>query len=573
MFQFIKSIFTREKSLKGKLSIQNAAKGDATALYAGDELSFAVDGAETKTTLQIKDIKDLVLKAGTLRFSVHDKKYAFEAEDVQRLYAVLHPLVASSYIFETPNVTYLVYNALTRMFDAYEQPVVLRIFEDIVYYMRIEDPASIVHFEEISTSTQYYVDEAGKSFVWSTYSDGRFYTFCLRFSGADEFLAFRKAYVDSCYRSINNKDAYDYDKGLYSNISVYDEPAADAARGYEDDVEQAEENDDIADCIGSATAAGAEAARAAPADSNELLVMGNSQCFVTRGASLGVFDLNPDELKFRLQVKNVLDEPQKILTHNGDSSLLVLDRNDRSHLGLMDLNRGEIVEKWDMHTNVNDYFNSTKYADNGTLVGLSDYSLFRIDPRASERVVAKKEYKCKNEFSCGAATEQGHIAVASHKGDLRLYDKIDKRAKTLLPGFGDPVLGVDTSKDGRLVLCTCKSYILLFRVDANYAKNSKDAVPVRLQLKPQHLALFSDNISFSPAKFDQEDSVIISSTGRYIIKWKVDDVLKSQTYRYTLKSLGERVVDEDFITNGSDIVVATKNDVRKLNESDLRRPN
>ena len=47
-----------------------------------------------------------------------------------------------------------------------------------------------------------------------------------------------------------------------------------------------------------------------------------------------------------------------------------------------------------------------------------------------------KQYVVKNEFSCGATTGKGELAVASSKGDIRLYDKLDKRAKTLLPGFG-----------------------------------------------------------------------------------------------------------------------------------------
>jgi len=328
----------------------------------------------------------------------------------------------------------------------------------------------------------------------------------------------------------------------------------------------------------SSTAGGAPCDAAAPGNavapddvSNKLLIMGNGQCYITRGTSLGVFDLNQEDVKFRTHIKDALNDPVKIITHNGDTSLLVLDKNDSRHLGLMDLARGEIVEKWDMGAAVNDYFDSTKHSNDNTLVGLSDYSLFRIDPRAAERVVTRKEYKCKNEFSCGAATGRGDIAVASRRGDLRLYDKIDKRAKTLLPGFGDAVLGVDTSKDGGLVLCTYKSYLLLFQVGSNYSKNSKDSSPIRLQLKPQHLAILTEEISFSPAKFDLEDSVIITSTGRYIIKWRVADVLGGMVYSYTIRSLGERVVDEDFIVDGRDVVVATRNNVKKIGEGELRR--
>jgi hypothetical protein len=40
-------------------------------------------------------------------------------------------------------------------------------------------------------------------------------------------------------------------------------------------------------------------------------------------------------------------------------------------------------------------------------------------------------------LTIGATTTgKGDLAVASAKGDIRLYDKIDKKAKTQLPGLG-----------------------------------------------------------------------------------------------------------------------------------------
>jgi hypothetical protein len=40
-----------------------------------------------------------------------------------------------------------------------------------------------------------------------------------------------------------------------------------------------------------------------------------------------------------------------------------------------------------------------------------------------------KQYASKNDFSAAATTESGKLAVASNKGDIRLFDAIGKNAK------------------------------------------------------------------------------------------------------------------------------------------------
>jgi len=58
--------------------------------------------------------------------------------------------------------------------------------------------------------------------------------------------------------------------------------------------------------------------------------------------------------------------------------------------------------------------------------------LFRIDPRvAGNKLVESqfKQYAGKNDFSAAATTESGKLAVASNKGDIRLFDAIGKNAK------------------------------------------------------------------------------------------------------------------------------------------------
>lgn len=160
--------------------------------------------------------------------------------------------------------------------------------------------------------------------------------------------------------------------------------------------------------------------------------------------------------------------------------------------------------------------------------------LFRIDPRVSGNKLVDsqfKQYATKNDFSAAATTESGKLAVASNKGDIRLFDQLGKNAKvcrlppwqwkarvgaddlqTALPALGDPIIGVDLSADGRWLVATCKTYLLLIDTligsgryqgqlgfDRSFPADSKP-VPRRLQLKPEHVAYMTDPVSFTPAR-------------------------------------------------------------------------
>lgn len=55
-----------------------------------------------------------------------------------------------------------------------------------------------------------------------------------------------------------------------------------------------------------------------------------------------------------------------------------------------------------------------------------------------------KQYASKNDFSAAATTESGKLAVASNKGDIRLFDAIGKNAKV------SPAVSYGKSGDNRL---------------------------------------------------------------------------------------------------------------------------
>ena len=192
----------------------------------------------------------------------------------------------------------------------------------------------------------------------------------------------------------------------------------------------------------------------------------------------------------------------------------------------LDLETGKVVDEYKVSEDfsIKNFIPDSKFAQTTqqqTFIGHSHNGLFRIDPRlAGSKLVDSefKQYATKAEFSAAATTESGRLAVASAKGDIRLFDKLGKNAKTALPALGDPILGIDVSADGRFVLATCKTYLLIDTIipessGSKYAGQlgfdrsfpaAQKPTPRMLQLKPEHVAhmkqVCGQDVNFTPAK-------------------------------------------------------------------------
>ena len=149
--------------------------------------------------------------------------------------------------------------------------------------------------------------------------------------------------------------------------------------------------------------------------------------------------------------------------------MVLLDEKDEHSLYKMDIEYGKIVDEWKVHdiipvVNVVPTSKFAQTTDEKTLIGISHNSLYRIDPRLPDFKLVdneRKQYTTKNHFTCAATDEKGHIALASEKGDVKLFDRLGINAKTNLPNIGDPIIGIDVTADGQWVIATCKQYLLL----------------------------------------------------------------------------------------------------------------
>ncbi|KAH8830526.1 VID27 cytoplasmic protein-domain-containing protein [Flagelloscypha sp. PMI_526] len=339
---------------------------------------------------------------------------------------------------------------------------------------------------------------------------------------------------------------------------------------------------------------------------NSKLSMGynGDRMFVRRGNRIGVFKPGDDAglatfvgaLGKIETLKGKEFRPEDFMLHERDSKMVIMNESDHSTLYNMDIEVGKIVEEWKIHDDVQvDHLAPTnKFAPTTgekTLVGASHNGLFLIDPRLSDTKLVEsqfKQYVSKNKFSGVATTAKGQLAVASEKGDIRLFDSIGKNAKTALPPLGDPITGIDTTADGRWIVATTKTYLLLIDTligdgkyqgslgfDRSFPADAKPQ-PKRLLLSPEH-AQTTGPVSFTPARFNagegHPEKTIVTSTGQYVIAWNFDKVKKGNLKSYEIKKFTEKVVQDNFVFgNDNQIVVALEHGVHNLPKKYLQHP-
>jgi hypothetical protein len=209
-----------------------------------------------------------------------------------------------------------------------------------------------------------------------------------------------------------------------------------------------------------------------------------------------------------------------MMLHDKDTKMVLMNPGDPHSLYSLDIEMGKIVEEWKVHDDVpvahiapESKFAQTTHEQ--TLVGASGNAVFRIDPRVSGNKMVDsqfKQYATKQKFSGVTTTASGRLAVGSEKGEIRLFDAIGKNAKTALPPLGDPITGIDVTADGRYIIATTKTYLLLIDTligEGRYAGSSgfdrsfpatSKPIPKRLQLRGEHIAYMGGDIAFTPAR-------------------------------------------------------------------------
>jgi len=403
----------------------------------------------------------------------------------------------------------------------------------------------------------------------------------------------------------SKEDDRDYVIEAFQDLAMDDQPEEEEEEDYEDadDGQKSEHYDSDEEEEDVVT-------RDDDGNVNSQLAVGykHDRSFVVRGSKIGVFKHTPNNnLEFSTNISKVetpkgkLFSPKKVMLHSEDTSMILQNEADPNSLYRMDLEYGKIVDEWKVHDDipVNTFAPESKFSQmtgEQTFLGLSRNALYRIDPRlAGNKLVESelKQYVSKNDFPAAATTEKGYIAVASNKGDIRMFDRLGINAKTHIPALGEPIIGLDVSADGRWVLATCRTYLLLIDAlqkegknegklgfEKSFGKDSKPQ-PRRLGLTPAHVAQFQHEtgapLSFTPARFNTGEGLsetsIITATGPFIVTWNMKKVLRGNKDPYSIKRYAEEVKADNF-KYGSDknVIVALPNEVNMVAKQSFKKP-
>ena len=176
--------------------------------------------------------------------------------------------------------------------------------------------------------------------------------------------------------------------------------------------------------------------------------------------------------------------PTKGFLADAERSMFLLspDAGRREKLYQMDLERECVIAEWGcqkdgvdvpMSDVVADTKSSQTETGRHTFLGLDDNRLVRWDARVAGGVAQTlasptlgyrdgHDFARGTKFRCMATTGDGCIAVGSEDGKIRLYgDSSMRQAKTSFPGLGSPITHIDVTYDGKWILATTSTCLVL----------------------------------------------------------------------------------------------------------------
>lgn len=333
--------------------------------------------------------------------------------------------------------------------------------------------------------------------------------------------------------------------------------------------------------------------RSAPRNSN--LNVGtcikDRTCLV-RGNQIGVFRTDNGTGNIELIDKQLLVSlngmtltPSKAQLHNSDRQLLMLSQAQTDKVFCKDVETGKVVSEWGTaceEFTIDNMAPTTKFAqlnDSNGVIAVNRNSAFMFDGRVHQanKVVQTFTYKgsCPK-LNCITSTGDGGVAVGAETGVIRMFTRMDgKRAKTMLPGLGDAIVGMDTTKDGHYILATTKNYLLLIPTvvketgRTGFARamgNKAKPVPLKLQLSSKDIRRLNiQDVSFTHARFntgtDVTENWIVTATGPYVITWNMAKVLRGNPFAYKIKRCFQKVEETNFGFDSTTVVVAERDNL------------
>ncbi|KAI0518771.1 hypothetical protein KFK09_006207 [Dendrobium nobile] len=335
---------------------------------------------------------------------------------------------------------------------------------------------------------------------------------------------------------------------------------------------------------------------------------------------------------------NNYSTPKKALLMRGETNMLLMSsqRNSAkphaSGVDQLDIETGKVVTEWKfekdgtditMRDITNDSKGSQLDPSESTFLGLDDNRLCQWDMRDRRGLVQNiansmessvlqwshgHQFARGTNFQCFATTGDGSIVVGSLDGKIRLYSKSSMRmAKTAFPGLGSPITHVDVTFDGKWVLGTTDTYLILIctifkdkdgkeKTGFSGRMGNRIASPRLLKLTPLDSHLAGKN-KFQKGQFSwvtengKQERHLVATVGKFSVIWNFLQVKKSNhecyrnqeglksCYCYRIVPRDESIVDSRFMhekfagTDSPDapLVVATPMKVSSFSISNARR--
>ncbi|KAF7851532.1 hypothetical protein BT93_L3750 [Corymbia citriodora subsp. variegata] len=297
--------------------------------------------------------------------------------------------------------------------------------------------------------------------------------------------------------------------------------------------------------------------------------------------------------------------PKKALLMKAETNMLLMSpiNEGKPHargIHQLDIETGKIVSEWKFEKDgaditMRDIVNDSKGAQldptGSTFLGLDDNRLCRWDMRDRKGLVQDladantpvlnwtqgHQFSRGTNFQCFATTGDGSIAVGSLDGKIRLYSINSMRqAKTAFPGLGSPITHVDVTFDGKWILGTTDTYLILIctlftdkdgktKTGFNGRMGNRISAPRLLKLTPLDSHLAGVDNKFRGGQFSwvtengKQERHLVATVGKFSVIWNFQQVkngshecyrnqegLKS-CYCYKIVPKDESIVDSRFM--------------------------
>ncbi|CCF56216.1 hypothetical protein KAFR_0A07820 [Kazachstania africana CBS 2517] len=585
------------------------------------------------------DIQDIELLVNTVEqdedSSDDEFQDANETMNLRSFKSVLHPppqhvpkgeqlclLSAGLYLFDP----------LEEKFLLQEDPVKVSLTETGKYEFWLAMEGTQLRMgTEVSPNINPTFEAVRLGFIFNYDFQGITLSYMIKFKDINKFMKFQRNW-SRCLWMFLNKENWDklnekekqyildpaalLDKQLEEILTLDDNSASRTESGNSQSEEESDEDDEDEEehsrmIVSSSSFDDSSIPSTIRSEGNRSLTVAfrNNRSYVVRGDKIGVFKTEDDDngLEFVAAIKNISGlngerlDPQNPMLYMEDRSMILSDNTNKNKLYKMDLERGKVIEEWSTgDKNVVQYGPTKKFDQmtaEQTLLGVSQKNIFKIDPRLSEKnkIVQdqSKEYATKYNFSSLGTTENGYIAVGSEKGDLKLYDRLGIRAKTAIPSLGQPIRYITVSADGKWLLATCESSLLLMDLTVKTGKNSGNVGFLKsfpsaenvktyiLKISPEHASYMvtsmKRSIKFTKAYFNtgvgQKEEMILTSNGPFAISWSLSKILANEQNPYTVKRYNSDIIEDNF-EFGTDkkVIVALKDDVSLSKIKSFKHP-